>query len=244
MAVNAFVPSSVKSVDHKCLNHEGEAMFADRDEAGRELAHHLTSLRDQAPVVLALPRGGVPVAVRIAEALNAPLDLMLVRKIGVPGHRELAVGAIAGPDGQTMVTNPDVAAMARLDAREIERLVDIERAELRRRQALYLKGRSPLDLVGTTVILVDDGIATGATAKAALLAIRQARPKWIVLAVPLASTEAVSALRHLVDKIVCLAIPPVFHAVGAHYRNFPQVEDAEVINILASHRPLATPSKT
>lgn len=237
MAVNAFVPSSVKSVDHKCLNHEGEAMFADRDEAGRELAHHLTSLRDQAPVVLALPRGGVPVAVRIAEALNAPLDLMLVRKIGVPGHRELAVGAIAGPDGQTMVTNPDVAAMARLDAREIERLVDIERAELRRRQALYLKGRSPLDLVGKTVILVDDGIATGATAKAALLAIRRAAPKRIVLAVPVASTEAVAALQPLADDIICLAIPPMFRAVGAHYRNFPQVEDAEVIDILGSYRP-------
>lgn len=121
-------------------------------------------------MVLDLPRGGVPVAVRIAEALYAPLDLMLVRKIDVPGHRELAVGAIAGSDGHTMVTNPDVAAMAQLDARAIEQLADVERAELRRRQALYLKGRPPLDLAGKTVILVDDGIATGATAKTALQA--------------------------------------------------------------------------
>lgn len=212
-------------------------MFADRDEAGCELARHLIVLRDQAPVVLALPRGGVPVAARIAEALNAPLDLMLVRKIGVPGHHELAVGAISGPDGQTMVTNPDVALMARLDARDLEQLAEAERAELRRRHALYLKDRAPIDLAGKTVILVDDGIATGATAKAALLAIRKAAPKRIVLAVPVASTEAVAALQPLADDIICLAIPPMFRAVGAHYRNFPQVEDAEVIDILESHRP-------
>lgn len=243
MAVNAFFPSSVKSVNYKCLNHEGVAMFADRDEAGRELARHLTLLRDQAPVVLALPRGGVPVAARIAEALNAPLDLMLVRKIGVPGHRELAVGAIAGPDGQTMVTNPDVAAMARLDARTIAQLADVERAELRRRQALYLKGRPPLDLAGKTVILVDDGIATGATAKAALQSLCSAGQKRIVLAVPVASTEAVAALKALADEIICLAIPPMFDAVGTHYRSFPQVEDAEVIDTLASHGPQTMPSQ-
>lgn len=218
-------------------------MFADRDDAGCELARHLIALRDQAPVVLALPRGGVPVAARIAEALDAPLDLMLVRKIGVPGHRELAVGAIAGADGQTMVTNPDVALMARLDARDIEQLAESERAELRRRHALYLKDRAPIDLTGKTVILVDDGIATGATAKAALLAIRKSAPKRIVLAVPVASTEAVAALQPLADEIICLAIPPMFYAVGAHYRDFPQVEDAEVIDILASHRPQAAPSQ-
>ncbi len=239
-AVNAFVFICIKCGRSGFLKSKGTVMFADRDEAGRELARHLLELRDQAPVVLALPRGGVPVAVRIAEALNAPLDLLLVRKIGVPGHRELAVGAIAGADGQTMVTNPEVAAMARLDARDIERLADAERAELRRRQALYLKDRAPIDLAGRTVILVDDGIATGATAKAALLAIRQAAPRRVVLAVPVASTEAIEALRPFADEIVCLAIPPMFYAVGAHYRNFPQVEDAEVIDVLASHRPRAT----
>ncbi|MDO9525570.1 MAG: phosphoribosyltransferase family protein [Gemmobacter sp.] len=219
-------------------------MFADRDEAGRELARHLLAMRDQAPVILALPRGGVPVAARIAEALNAPLDLMLVRKIGVPGHRELAVGAIAGPDGQTMVTNPEVAAMAGLDTHDIEQLADAERVELRRRHGLYLNDRAPIDLAGKTVILVDDGIATGATAKAALLALRTAAPKRIVLAVPVASTEAVAALRPFADEIICLAIPQIFHAVGAHYRDFPQVEDAEVIQTLASHRPQVKPSQT
>lgn len=136
-----------------------------------------------------------------------------------------------------MVTNPDVAAMAGLEQCNIEHLAKAERAELRRRRALYLKDRAPIDLAGRTVILVDDGIATGATAKAALLEIRRALPRRIVLAVPVASTEAVVALRPFADEIICLAIPQIFYAVGAHYRDFPQVEDAEVINILASHRP-------
>lgn len=218
-------------------------MFADRGEAGRELERRLRAMRDEAPVVLALPRGGVPVAARIAEALDAPLDLMRVRKIGVPGHRELAVGAIAGTDGGEMVINRDVAAMAGLDEHQIESLAVEERAELRRRRALYLKGRAPIDLAGKTVILVDDGIATGATAKAALLAIRRAGPKRILLAIPVASTEAIAALRRLADEIICLAIPSKFYAVGAHYRDFPQVEDREVINMLASHIPHATPPR-
>ena len=218
-------------------------MFASRDEAGRELARHLLKMRDQAPVVLALPRGGVPVAARVAEALNAPLDLMLVRKIGVPGHRELAVGAIAGAEGQTMVTNPAVAAMEGLNERDIDQLADAERAELRRRQALYLNGRAPVAWAGRTVILVDDGIATGATAKAALLAIRKAAPKRIVLAVPVASDDAVADLRPFADDIICLEIPPMFYAVGAHYRDFPQIDDTEVIETLASHSPRAAPSQ-
>lgn len=218
-------------------------MFADRDEAGRELAQRLLTMRDQAPVVLALPRGGVPVAARVAEALHAPLDLMLVRKIGVPGHRELAVGAVAGSEGDTMVTNPDVAAMEGLGEHDIDQLANAERAELRRRHALYLKGRAPIPLAGKTVILVDDGIATGATAKAALLAIRLAAPKRIVLAVPVASTEAVAALRPFADEIICLAVPQMFYAVGAHYRDFPQVDDTEVIDTLASHGPQAQTSQ-
>ena len=225
------------------LKRGGYLMFASRDEAGRELARHLLKMRDQAPVVLALPRGGVPVAARVAEALNAPLDLMLVRKIGVPGHRELAVGAIAGAEGQTMVTNPAVAAMEGLNERDIDQLADAERAELRRRQALYLNGRAPVALGGRTVILVDDGIATGATAKAALLAIRKAAPKRIVLAVPVASDDAVADLRPFADDIICLEIPPMFYAVGAHYRDFPQIDDTEVIETLASNSPRAAPSQ-
>ncbi len=216
-------------------------MFSSRDEAGRKLGQRLLPMQVEAPVVLALPRGGLPVAARVAEALNAPLDLMLVRKIGVPEHRELAVGAIAGPDGSQIVINRDVAAMEGLDKEDIEKLAEPERVELRRRQGLYLKGREPVALADRTVILVDDGIATGATAKAALLAIRQAGPKRIVLAVPVASTEAITALRSFADEIVCLEAPPMFYAVGAHYRDFPQVEDAEVISILASHMQRAKP---
>lgn len=212
-------------------------MFADRDEAGRELARRLLPMRDQAPVVLALPRGGVPVAAPIAKALDAPLDLMLVRKIGEPGHRELAVGAIAGPDGDEMVINPEVAAMAGLDERTIAQLAEAERTELRRRRALYLHGRAAVALDGRTVILVDDGIATGATAKAALLAIRHAAPRRIILAVPVASAEALATLRPFADEIVCLDTPPMFYAVGAHYQDFPQIEDAEVIRLLALHGP-------
>ncbi len=242
ITVNALVMADAVCGCDGFLNSKGASMFADRDAAGRELARHLLALRDQAPVVLALPRGGVPVAAPIAEALNAPLDLMLVRKIGVPGHRDLAVGAIAGPDGETIVINPDVAAMERLDEGDIERLAVPERAELRRRQTLYLKGRMPIGLAGRTVILVDDGIATGATARAALLQIRRAMPTRIVLAVPVASAEAVAALRPCADDIICLDIPQPFHAVGAHYRGFPQVEDEEVTAILASHRPRATPA--
>ena len=211
-------------------------MFIDRDEAGRELAQRLLAKRDEAPVVLALPRGGVPVAAPIAETLNAPLDLMLVRKIGVPRQPELAVGAIAGSEGQTIVTNSDVAAQEGLDEAAIKQLAEAERAELRRRHALYLHGREPINLAGRTVILVDDGVATGATAKVALLEIRRAAPKRIVLAVPVASTNAVAALRPFADEIVCLDIVPLFYAVSAHYRNFSQVEDVEVVNILASHK--------
>lgn len=217
-------------------------MFADRDAAGRDLARRLLPMRDQAPVVLALPRGGVPVAAPIAEALDAPLDLMLVRKIGVPGHRELAVGAIAGPDGDEMAINPEVAAMAGLDRQTIAQLAEAERAELRRRRALYLNGRAAVALEGRTVILVDDGIATGATAKAALLAIRHAGPRRIILAVPVAAADAVAGLRSHADDIICLETPPMFYAVGAHYRDFPQIEDAEVIRLLALHGPRPQPA--
>ncbi len=212
-------------------------MFADRTEAGRLLAQRLLSMQNQHPVVLALPRGGLPVAVEIAKTLKAPLDIILVRKIGVPWHRELAVGAIAGPDGQDIVINHTVAAVAGLSDNDVERLAEPEREELRRRQSLYLGGRAHVSLVGKPVILVDDGIATGATAKAALQAIRRANPKRIILAVPVASTDALEELQPFADKIICLEVPAVFYAVGAHYRAFPQLEDSEVIDILAAHPP-------
>ncbi|MGB8812622.1 MAG: phosphoribosyltransferase family protein [Paracoccaceae bacterium] len=212
-------------------------MFSDRAEAGQKLAERLIQIAPKGAVVLALPRGGVPVAAVVAAALGAPLDLMLVRKIGAPGQAELAVGAIAGANGDEVVVNDDVAAMMGLTAEDVRKLGDRERPELQRRQALYLAGRAAVALAGKVVILVDDGIATGATAKAALRAIRKSGPAQIILAVPVASPEALTELRAHADLIVCLEAPTGFNAVGAHYARFPQVSDAEVLEFMKAAAP-------
>lgn len=212
-------------------------MFSDRAEAGQKLAERLIQIVPKGAVVLALPRGGVPVAAVIAAALGAPLDLMLVRKIGAPGQAELAVGAIAGATGDEVVVNEDVAAMMGLTAQDVRTLGERERPELQRRQALYLAGREAVALAGRVVILVDDGIATGATAKAALRAIRKSGPAQIILAVPVASPEALVQLSDHADLIVCLEAPAGFNAVGAHYTRFPQVSDAEVLEFLKAAAP-------
>lgn len=213
-------------------------MFSDRKQAGELLAARLAPLLDGPAVVLALPRGGVPVAVEIAREHDLPLDLVLVRKIGVPGHEELAVAAIAGVDGADMVVNDDVADAAGLDRAAIDRLAEPARAELRRRRALYLGDRSPVALAGKTAIIVDDGIATGATIHAAIRSIRNRRAARIILAVPVASADVLDRLRAEVDRIVCLETPFPFHAVGAHYGSFPQVGDDAVRASLAAY-PLA-----
>jgi putative phosphoribosyl transferase len=210
-----------------------QAVFTDRNAAGRQLAERLTQHRGA--VVIALPRGGVPVAAEIARMLDAPLDLMLVRKVGLPGQEELALGAIAGVDGEEWVANPPVVAASGLDAAAIRRLADREREELRRRRALYLGDRAPLPLAGRTVILVDDGIATGSTIRAAIQALRRAKPGRIVVAIPVAPVDAVTDLRELADEVLCLAIPQPFFAVGAHYVQFPQVSDTEVLTLLRRH---------
>jgi putative phosphoribosyl transferase len=207
-------------------------MFRNRTEAGQKLAHRLVSMAHRDVVVLALPRGGVPVAAVVAATLGAPLDLMLVRKIGVPGHSELAVGAIAGTKGDEIVVNQEVAAALGLTLADVRRLGEREQAELRRRQTLYLGGRDPVPLVGKTVILIDDGVATGATAKAALQAIRKTHPERLILAVPVASPEALAELGDFADEVICLEAPADFVAVGAHYASFPQVSDEEVLRLL------------
>lgn len=207
-------------------------MFTDRIQAGRMLASRLTHLRGADLVVLALPRGGVPVAAQVAEALSAPLDLLLVRKVGLPGHEELALGAIAGSAGAQWAVNPEVAAMSGLSSAKITQLAEHERAELRRRHAAYLGDRAPVPLAGKTVILIDDGIATGATMRAAIQSLRLAGPRKIVLAIPVAPPEALAELRALVDELICLEAPYGFSAVGGHYRSFPQVSDAEVLALL------------
>ncbi|MBW6505128.1 MAG: phosphoribosyltransferase [Rhodobacteraceae bacterium] len=209
-------------------------MFQNRAEAGKMLARRLLHHRNANPVVLALPRGGVPVGAEIASALNAPLDLMLVRKVGLPGQPELALAAIAGPNGEELVVNDEVAAASGLGAAEIERLAELERPELARRKAAYMAGRAPVSLAARTVILTDDGIATGATVRAALRALRRAAPGRIILAVPVAPADVLASLRPEADETVCLESRGFLGSVGAHYAHFPQVHDGEVIACLAA----------
>lgn len=214
-------------------------MFHDRTEAGLALADRLAPLLDGPAVVLALPRGGVPVAAPIAQRLALPLGIMLVRKVGLPGHPELALAAIGGPDGAELIVNRSVAAAAGLDEAAIAPLAEQQRTELRRRQLQYLGDRAPLALAGRTVILVDDGIATGATIRAAIQATRKAGAARIILAVPVAPAEVIDDLRAEGATVLCLKTPHPFYAVGAHYEAFPQVTDDEVTRTLSV---LATPA--
>lgn len=212
--------------------------FADRRAAGRLLARALKPLGLVAPLVLALPRGGVPVAAEVARALSAPLDLLLVRKIGAPGQPELAVGAVAalGPARQTVL---DARLMEATGAQAAHVQCETARAlvEIERRRQRYLQGRMPVSVAGRTVIVVDDGLATGATARAALQVLQSLKPARVVLAVPVAPASTLQVLAPLVDTIVCLWTPEPFFAVGAHYRDFRQVGDEEVLAALAAAAP-------
>jgi putative phosphoribosyl transferase len=214
--------------------------FASRRAAGRALAHAVA--RAVAPwgladlVVLALPRGGVPVAAEVARRLRAPLDLVLVRKIGVPYQPELAAAAVIdGADAQ-IVANDDVMAMVGLTRADIERAARRELAEIERRRQVYLQGRERVPLEGRTLVLVDDGIATGASVRAALTALRQRRPRALILAVPVAPADTIDALRPEVDEVICLKMPEPFLAIGLHYRDFHQLSDDDVVRTLARAR--------
>lgn len=214
--------------------------FADRRSAGLALAQRLQRLALPEPrVVLALPRGGVPVGAEVARALKAPLDLLLVRKIGAPWQPELAVAAVVEGPPPDIVLAEAVGAMDDVDAAYIEAQARQARQEIARRRRVYLRGRPPPPLEGATVIVVDDGIATGTTVRAALKALRQRRPARLILAVPVAPSDTLARLRDEVDDIVCLAEPFPFHAIGLHYRDFHQVGDDEVLAALAA---AATPS--
>ena len=211
--------------------------YADRAEAGRELGAALARRRWERPVVLALPRGGVPVAVEVARALGAPLDLLIVRKIGAPGQPELAVAAVArlGEDRlPQLVTDPEMMRCTGAPRDWVEQGLQRELGEIARRRRQYLRGRAAVPLQGCTAIVVDDGLATGTTARAAVLALRHGdpAPARIVLAVPVAAAQAVVTLAEEVDELVCLWQPPFFRAVGAHYRDFRQVDDAQVAALL------------
>lgn len=212
-------------------------ILVDRADAGRRLAVRLAGYRDRNPVVLALPRGGVPVAAEIARALGAPLDLVLVRKIGLPWNPELAIGAVVDGTHPVIVRNEAVIRSTGIGAAEFERACAGEMREIERRRRRYLGGRGPALLGGRAVIVVDDGIATGATMRAALRAIRQHRPAVLVLAVPVAPADALDALRPEADELVCLATPEAFGAVGEFYEDFRQIEDDEVIALLAANPP-------
>lgn len=207
-------------------------LIRDREDAGVELARELMKYRKRGDVVvLALPRGGVPVAAEIARALRAPLDLMIVRKLGMPGQEELAMGAIAS--GDVRVLNQDIISHCGVTDEAIERVTAQERIELERRMQAYRGSRPWPVLEGQCVILVDDGLATGATMRAAIAAVRLQNPAKIVVAVPVAPHDTLARMRSAVNQVVCLATPEPFHAIGAWYANFPQLSDDEVRALLA-----------
>lgn len=205
--------------------------FEDRSEAGRVLARELAGYAEKpGVVVLALPRGGVPVAYEVARALGAPLDIFVVRKLGAPGHEELAMGAIA--TGGVKVFNEEVIQHLGVSQNSIEAVIAGQREELRRREAAYRGGRPPVDVEDHTVILVDDGLATGASMRAAARALRQRKPAIIVVAVPVGSRDTCDQVRSEVDQIVCARTPEPFRAVGVWYRDFTQTTDDEVRQLL------------
>ena len=207
--------------------------FRDRSEAGRQLATFLTGYANRGDVVvLALPRGGVPVAFEIARSLHAPLEVFLVRKLGVPGHPELAMGAIA--TGGVRVLSHDIIGQLAITADEVEEVTQRERLELDRRDRMYRGNRPPTPLVKRTVILVDDGLATGATMEAAILAVRQSGPARVVVAAPVGAAETCERLRTIADEVVCASTPDFFQAVGLWYERFDQTSDEEVIELLGA----------
>ena len=215
------------------VEQPGRTRFRDRAEAGRTLARLLAHYagRDDV-VVLALPRGGVPVAYEVAKELGTRLGVFVVRKLGLPGHEELAMGAIAS--GGVLVLDDNLIRRLGVGNAELEQAVALEIRELERRERAYRGASGPLDLEGKTVILVDDGLATGATMKAAALAVRQLSPAMIVVAVPVASRQTCDEFRKDVDEIVCAITPEPFHAVGLWYEDFSQTSDDEVRDLLAA----------
>jgi putative phosphoribosyl transferase len=209
-------------------------VFLDRRDAGRVLAHALATYANHPDLlVLALPRGGVPVAFEVAEALHAALDVFVVRKLGVPGHEEFAMGAIAS--GGVRVLNDEIVRHARVSPAEIEAVTRAEQRELERRERLYRQQGTPLRVQGRTVILVDDGLATGSTMLAAVKALKTRLPQRIVVAVPTGSPQTCQALRGEADDVVCARSPEPFVAVGSWYRDFSQTSDDEVQALLARH---------
>ena len=210
-------------------------LYKNRNEAGKILAESLLAYANRRDVLIfALPRGGVPIAAEIADALHLPLDVLLVRKLGVPGQEELAMGAIS--IGGLRVLNQNIVSQLRLNEADIEKVLHRESAELDRRNLLYRNNRSMPGLNGKTVIVVDDGLATGATMRAAISALRKADASKIVIAVPVGAVETCAEIEREVDQLICPSRPSPFRGVGAWYGDFTQVTDAEVIALLQQHR--------
>ena len=218
--------------------------FENRADAGQRLARMLQQYRDDHPLVVALPRGGVPVAAEVAHALAAQLDVLIVRKIGVPFHPELAMGAVVEGNPPVTLRNEDVIAMARVTDVDFHAVRDRELAEIERRRQRYRAQAIPaVPTEGRTVILVDDGAATGATLRVAIRALRQGRPARIVVAVPVAAAQALAALRSEADAVTCLEAHEDLDAIGRYYRDFGQVDDETVLQVLARQAPGVRPSR-
>ncbi|MFC3162224.1 phosphoribosyltransferase [Ciceribacter thiooxidans] len=214
--------------------------FADREEAGERLATVLAAYRGTDAVVLALPRGGVEVGLPVARALGLPLDLLLVRKIGVPFQPEVAMGAIVDGDRPEVVRNEDVIRYAGISDKDFDAACRKQLEEIERRRGVYLKGREPVPVGGRTAIVVDDGVATGATLKAALKGLAAKNPRHIVVAMPVIPASLIPELEELAEKVICLEDLGPIGAVGAHYRHFLQLEDADVVACLdAAAKPAA-----
>lgn len=212
--------------------------FRNREDAGRQLAEQLSGMRGEDTVVLGLPRGGVPVAFEIARRLDAPLDVIIVRKLGVPYQPELAMGAIG--EGEVRIINENLLRRGHVTKEQVAKVERAERAELARRVRRLRRGRPPLALTGRTAVLVDDGAATGATARAACQVVRAQGAKRVVLALPVAAPEVALALREVADEVVCLRTPAGFMAVGQWYEDFSQTADAEVEDLLERGRATGT----
>ena len=218
-------------------------VFQNRTDAGRQLAKAMSKYKGQHPVVLALPRGGVPVAAEVAAALDAPLDLVLVRKIGVPQQPELAMGAVTDGKQPAVVRNDDIIELCGISDQVFDTVCNEELAEIERRRLRYIGDRPRAEVEGKIAIVIDDGIATGATTLAAIKAVRSRKPRELVLAVPVAPPDSIKKLRSEVDAIVCLDTPRDFGAIGYFYEDFRQVNDDEVIATLKqfpANRPVHT----
>jgi putative phosphoribosyl transferase len=218
------------------MPRDAHTCFLNRHDAGRRLAAVVKAQLCPDPVVLALPRGGVPVGFEVARALDAPLDVLIVRKLGAPGYEELGIGAVVDGARPQLVLNAETIQMLCISPAYVEQERDRQLVEIERRRRLYCGDMPPLSVEGRTAIIVDDGIATGGTVRVALRALKQAAPKRTVLAVPVAPPETMATLADEADEVICLATPSPFGAVGMYYADFTQTSDEEVLELLSAQR--------